>query len=90
MIPLMMKLKVHKNGRRFGLVFPVIIIWVLLLSLMIVLFPLALIAALITWRRGPGKALLLIYPLLFSVLIYLSGLHIEVGDPRNRILISFS
>jgi len=89
MIPLIMRLKVKKNGRRFGLIFPVIIIWILLFALMIVVLPFAFLAALITWHRGPGKTILLVYPLIFSILFYLSGLYIEVGDQKSQFLISF-
>ena len=33
--------------------------------------------------------LLLVYPMLFSVLWHLTGLHVEVRDAENGVLISF-
>jgi hypothetical protein len=91
MIPLFMHLKVGKPGRRgFGLTFPVILVWILLLALLIALFPFLLLAALITrLGNGPGFALLLVYPLVFSVLWNLGGLHIETKKDGNEVLISF-
>jgi hypothetical protein len=92
MIPLFMRLKVGKPGRKgFGLTFPVILVWILLFALMIVLLPFLLLAALITrLGNGPGFALLLVYPLVFSVLWNLGGLHIETKSGENEVLIAFS
>ena len=53
--------------------------------------PFLLLAALITRLGiGLGFALLLIYPLLFSVLWNLGGLHIETRHDGYEILIDFS
>ena len=80
-----------KPGRRgFRLWFPVILIWIILGALLIALFPLVLLAALITWRNGPGRFLLFLYPMLAAVLWNLSGLHIEAKDDENDVLIDFA
>jgi hypothetical protein len=89
MIPMLMRLKVSRNPDKYGVLLPVFLVWILLFALMIVLFPFVLIAALLTWRRGQGKWLLMTYPLLISVLCHLSGLHIEVEQPDENILIAF-
>jgi hypothetical protein len=89
MIPMLLRLKVSRNPNRHGLLLPVFLVWILLFALMIVLFPFVLIAALVTWRSGQGKWLLLTYPLLASVLFHLSGLHIEVEGQEQNILIAF-
>jgi len=89
MIPMLMRLKVSRNPNRHGVLLPVFLVWILLFALMIVLLPLVLIAALLTWRSGQGKWLLLTYPLLISVLFHLSGLHIEVENREQNILIAF-
>jgi len=89
MIPMLMRLKVSRNPKRYGLLLPVFLVWILVFALMVVLFPFVLIAALFTWRTGQGKWLLLTYPLLISVLFHLSGLHIEVEHPDENILIAF-
>ena len=80
-----------KPGRRgFRLWFPVILIWIILGALLIALFPLVLLAALITWRNGSGRFLLFLYPMLAAVLWNLSGLHIEAKDDENDVLIDFA
>jgi len=85
-----MRLKVRPKGKRGGsLWIPVILVWIILWALMLVLLPFVLVAAVVTWRRGPGAALLAAYPLLFSVLWNLSGLHVETRDADNDVLISF-
>jgi hypothetical protein len=84
-----MRLKVSRNPNRYGVLLPVFLVWILLFTLMIVLLPFVLIAALLTWRSGQGKWLLLTYPLLISVLFHLSGLHIEVENREQNILIAF-
>ena len=90
MLPMIVRLRVREPGRRgFGLSFPVIIIWVLLAALMLVLLPVLLLAALVTWRRGPGPILLLVYPLLASVLWNLGGLTVDVDQKDRAFLIDF-
>jgi hypothetical protein len=84
-----MRLKVSRNPKGHGLLLPIFLVWILLFALLIVLFPFVLVAALITWRSGQGKWLLLTYPLLVSVLFHLSGLHIEVEHPEQNVLIEF-
>lgn len=90
MLPMIVRFKVQKPGRRaFGLWFPVIIIWILLAALMLVLLPVLLLAALVTWWRGPGARLLLVYPLLGLVLWHLGGLTIDVDQKDGALLIDF-
>jgi hypothetical protein len=91
MIPFFMHFRVRSAGRRgFGVYFPVILIWIIIVALLIILLPFLLLAALVTWRRGPGFGLLLIYPLFFSILWHLAGLHIETKNAENEVLIDFS
>jgi hypothetical protein len=89
MIPMLMRLKVSRNPKGHGILLPVFLVWILLFALMLVLLPFMLLAALFTWRSGHGKWLLLTYPMLISVLFSLSGLHIEVEQPDENILIAF-
>ena len=90
MFPLLMHLKVRRPGRRgAGFYFPIILIWIILAALMIVLLPFMILGALVTWRRGPGRFLLLVYPMTAAVLWNLSGLHIETKDDENDVLIDF-
>lgn len=90
MLPFFMHFRIRKDGRRpFGLYFPVFLVWIILAALMLVLLPFVLLAAVITWRRGPGWALLIMYPMLGSLLWHLSGLHVETKNVENEILIDF-
>ena len=91
MLPLFMRLKVRPaESRGFGLWFPVILVWILFGALLLALFPFLLLAALLTSLRGPGFALLLVYPLAISVLWNLGGLHVETKNARSEVLIDFS
>ena len=90
MLPIWMSCHVREAGRtkfRFG--FPVILVWIVLGTLMIVLLPLVLLAALLTWGRGPGWRLLAVYPLLLAVLWSLSGFRLDVQKRDNRVLFHF-
>ena len=89
MIPLFMRLRVGRNPDKYGLLLPIFLVWILLFALMLILLPFVLLTALFTWRGGQGKLLLLTYPLLISLLFKLSGLHIEVGGPKENVLIAF-
>jgi hypothetical protein len=91
MLPLFMHLKIRPAGKRgFRLWFPVILVWIVVLALLIVLLPFLLLGALFTLRRGPGLAILLIYPLFLSVLWHLGGLHIETENAESEVLIDFA
>jgi hypothetical protein len=88
---MIVRFKVKEPGRRgFGLWFPAIVIWILLAALMLVLLPFMLLGALVTWGRGPGPRLLLVYPLLVSVIWNLSGLTVDLDDKDRALLIDFN
>lgn len=90
MMPMIMRMRVYEKGKRpFRFFFPVILIWIIVAALLIVLLPFVLIAALVTWRSGPGKLLLIAYPIFFTVLFQLSGLHIEIANLKREFLIHF-
>ena len=90
MLPMIVRFKVKEPGRRgFGLWFPALVVWILLAALMLVLLPFLLLAALISWGRGPGIRLLLFYPLVISILWNLGGLTIDVGQKDRALLIDF-
>lgn len=90
MLPIWMRLRVRPKGKRgVSLWIPVILVWIILWALLLILLPFVLIAAILTLRRGPGLTLLAAYPMLFSVLWNLSGLHVETRDAENDVLISF-
>ncbi len=88
MIPLILNMHVRKEGRRGVTLFlPIFLAWIILVALLLILFPFVLLAALLTWPDG--KMLLAIYPLVFSLLWAMSGLHIEVKNKDEDILFDF-
>ena len=90
MLPMIMKMHIQKRGQRgVRLWIPVFLVWILLFVLMLVLLPLVLLAALLTIWRGPGLALLLFYPMVWSVLCSLSNLHVDVENETHKILFAF-
>lgn len=90
MLPVIMKLQISERERRtFGLWIPVIIAWIVLGALLVLLFPLLLLAAILAWPSGYGRRILAVYPFLGTILFNLSGLHIELGRTDRHILIDF-
>ncbi len=88
MIPLILRLRVRKNGMRVvGLWFPVILVLIPVLLLLAALSPLVLVAALLASLGGQGGMVLRSYALIFAVLFLMSGLRIEVENPENEVTI---
>ncbi len=88
MIPLFIRLRVRKNGRKvLGLWFPVILVLIPVILLLAALFPIVLVAALLASLGGYGGMVLRSYALVFTVLFLLSGLRIEVEDAANEVAI---
>jgi hypothetical protein len=84
-----MRLKIRPEGRKgVSLWIPVFLAWIILWALMLLL-PFLVLAALLTLGGRPGLSILAVYPLLFSLLWNLSGLHIEARDAENDVLVSF-
>ena len=89
MIPVYMKINVVRNNEKeFRLFFPLIILWVIIFSLLIILAPIALVLSAILWKKRLGKILLLVYPMAFSVINSFSGLIVHVERNNKRILIN--
>jgi hypothetical protein len=91
MIPMIMRLDIRNQDRRgVWLIFPVILVWIIAFAFLIAVLPLVFVAALVTFRRGPGIQLLLFYPLLCVAVFALSGLRVDVASHRNdKVFISF-
>jgi hypothetical protein len=88
MIPLFMRLRVRKNGRKvLGLWFPVILVLIPVILLLSALFPIVLVAALLASLGGYGGMVLRCYALVFTVLFLLSGLRIEVEHAADEVAI---
>lgn len=90
MLPIWMRLRiVRPDERRITLGFPVIIVWIFVAALILLLLPFVLIAYLVTWGQGTGRTLLLAYPLVWSILWNLSGLHVETKSAETDVLVDF-
>jgi hypothetical protein len=91
MIPMIMRLDIRNQDRRWvRLLFPVILVWIILFAFLIAALPFVLVAALVTFRRGPGIQLLLFYPVFFAAVFALSGLRVDIASHRNdKVFISF-
>lgn len=90
MIPLMLKISIKKNnGKKIKIVFPVVIIWILLLILVTVLAPLMLIVGLLALPSGYGKPILLFPFLLVNIIAALKDLLIDIKNNKEIIFISF-
>jgi len=88
MIPLIMRLRVRKTGRKaVNLWLPVILALIPVILLLIAIFPLVLVASLLARIGGQGGMVLRLYALLFVVLFMMSGLRIEVGRPEDEFAI---
>lgn len=90
MIPMSLRLDIRDHDRsRVVLWFPLIIIWIAVLVLAIVALPFLLLGALATMRGGPGKRMLLLYPLVCVLISELSGLRIDVdGRGHDSVYVS--
>ena len=90
MLPIFLRMRIrNKSGKRVTLFIPIILLWILLFALMLILFPLVLLAALLTWGSGQGKILLRSYPMIFALLCNLGGLYIQVEKPNEELLFYF-
>lgn len=90
MIPMVMRMTIQgKEKRRVNLWIPVILIWILLLALMLMMLPFVLLAGLILWKQGYGKALFLIVPMLFVLIFSMSGLKLDIESEHSKIFFNF-
>ena len=87
--PSFLRVRIKNSKRRFGLWLPLFLIWPLFALIALPLLPLALVLAVLLWRRGRGKALLLAAPALFRLFCALRGLLIEIENPTQRVSIAF-
>ncbi|HPP73573.1 MAG TPA: hypothetical protein PLU88_00400 [Armatimonadota bacterium] len=80
----------EQDSKGLGLCLPLFLIWPIILAIGILLAPVVLLAAFITWPKGTGKRLLLAGPYLFNVFCRVRGLRVKVKDKEDNVYISFS
>ena len=89
MIPMMMKMLIHEQGKKsFKLFIPLILVWIVLFALLIILLPFLLLAAIIAWPSGYGRIILAVIPMLFSVICSMSGLKIQIQSKDKHVYLN--
>ena len=100
MPPMVLRVRIENRQRRFGLWVPLFLVgplaMVLILLLAVLLLPFIPIAAVVLWRRGLGRWVLLgtflllrTGPLLFRLLCALRGLTVDVDSGPEQVYIAF-
>ena len=87
--PSILRVRVLDDDSRVSLWIPLILVWPLVGALYLLLLPFVLIAAVLTWRRGWGKAILLGGPALFRLYCALRGLEVDFTEPKRSVLVYF-
>jgi len=72
-----------------NLYFPMLLIWILVTLLMLILLPFIILFTIFFWFKWYGKLAILLFPMLYSLLWQLKGLHIDIQDKENHIYFSF-
>ena len=87
--PAVLRIRVVEHGKKqVGLWLPLVLVWPLLLLLALVIAPLVIIAAVLLWPSGRGKAILLSGPSLYALLCSLRGLTVQVEGIDEQVLIA--
>jgi hypothetical protein len=90
MIPMWMKIRFPvKEKRPVTLFIPLVLIWILLLVLFVLILPIWLIASLIAYLLGFGRAGLTAVPLIMTTLWHLQGLELDIGSGNKRIILKW-
>jgi hypothetical protein len=88
MIPVILRLRIKgKNNRKFGIWFPLFLLWLIVLPILVLPSPLILIISLISWQCGAGRKIWLSYITVFTVICNLSGLHFEINSKGENVYI---
>ena len=87
--PSILRVRVLDKDSRVSLWIPLILIWPLVLALYVLFLPCIVVAAIMMWRRGWGRQILLVGPALFRLYCDLRGLKIDVTEPKESVLIYF-
>ncbi|MBN1223300.1 MAG: hypothetical protein JXB23_08610 [Candidatus Aminicenantes bacterium] len=75
----------EKGKKKFRLIIPLFLVWIILFALLLVMLPFILVASLLAWPSGYGRVILGTIPMLFSVLWALSGLKIHI-ESRDKLV----
>ena len=86
--PSVLRVRVEGRDRRFRLWLPLFALWPPALLVGLLLSPLVVVAAAVTWPRGWGRTVLLGGPHAFRLFCSLRGLEIRVRDDSEAVLVS--
>ena len=91
--PYLMRIHIDKpDSRKIHLWIPLFIILpviaIILAPIMLIMAPFVLIAAVVLWRFGWGKMLLIAPPVVLGCLCALRGLEVDVNNSNEKVLIS--
>ena len=86
--PAIMRLRVSDGRRPVSLWIPLFVIFPLVAVFLLIFLPFILISALILWRLGWGKSMIMLGPALINFVCNLRGLEVKVENPRENILMS--
>ncbi len=100
MPPMVLRVRIRDPKHDFGLWIPLFLLGplavLLLLVLSVLLLPFIPVAAVVLWRRGFGRWVLLgtflllrVVPMLFMLLCALRGLTVDVGSDREKVYVAF-
>ena len=87
--PALLRVRVLDEDSRVSLWIPLVLLWPLALALYVLFLPCIVIAAIVTWRTGWGKPILMGGPPLFRLYCDLRGLKIDVTESKESVLIYF-
>lgn len=88
--PSILRLRIiEERGKKIRLWIPLFLLWPLILAIMIVLSPIILLVAIVTWRKGYGKMILLGGPRLFMVICNMRGLRVKVNSSDEQVYVAF-
>lgn len=84
MIPLWMWIRVEEPGkRRVSFPVPIFLAWLLVGAMLLLLLPLVLLAALLSWPWGWGGPLLKIYLQVYVLIASLSGFRLDISSLKH-------
>jgi len=90
MLPLILKIKIiNENRRGIRLWLPIFLVWIVLIFVMLLLFPLVLIAAVIAIPFGYARTIILLGPYFIRILCSLRGLKVDVNSESEIVYIQF-
>ena len=87
--PSILRVRVLDDDSRVSLWIPLILVWPLVVVIYLLFLPCIIVAAILTWRRGWGRPILLGGPALFRVYCSLRGLEINVTETNQSVLVYF-